>query len=342
MRVRAFTQGACRSGGIAIAIILVTVGCRPNLTQSGDKQTGGYSIFGDNDLVQATQAKSFHIELSPEGLHGVDQPNSNHCAGDARIFKFPGSGEEFAEDPFSASGGTVKPAFIKNVSVDITDSNYEHASNQAGACGYPGGDPAPSRCATFDNDSELFPNFKSWTEWGSGTPPSFFKYYTLFDDYCVTDVVDPEFPGMFVGGVSIDLDRKQMGANENVLLHVRFYPFGPRNIKPNILMDDYAGTERFGPSETAHLKVHLMSISEGEGQIQAQFQPRYVTYSDEARYPKVVRNFTVLSPVSGFAIEKQLLIPLAAHGSVDRIRIERESGSAMLMGVTVYRLGGGV
>ena len=47
---------------------------------------------------------------------------------------------------------TIRPSFIKNISVDMTDANAAVSSNQASSCSYGNGALAPpvSNCATFD------------------------------------------------------------------------------------------------------------------------------------------------------------------------------------------------
>lgn len=191
---------------------------------------------------------------------------------------------------------------------------------------------------TFGNlaDSDAFPTGGLSHLASVYIPSSGFNtgYYSLFDRSCAqagplaTD--DAEVNRLLAGGAYFDVDRNELEPDENLLLTVTFLPFGENNRKP--------GGETFTPSEQAFFRVHLMSTGFTEESLQQVYQPRHMTFSDEERFPKVVHTLSILAQPTGRVQQEQLLLPLSISPSIDRIRIERYSGSGVLLEATLHRM----
>lgn len=160
-------------------------------------------------------------------------------------------------------------------------------------------------------------------------------YYTLQDDQC--EKAGPIASGdssinkLMAGGAYFDIDRTALAPTENLLLNLTYIPLGIDNSKPD--------GSSYTLAESALLKVHLVSTALATGDLRLVFQPRHIPFSDFERYPMTVQTLSVLAPPTGQMREDQLLIPLAIDPSIDRIRIERYSGSAILIDATLLRMG---
>jgi hypothetical protein len=169
-------------------------------------------------------------------------------------------------------------------------------------------------------------------------PPAGYStgYYSMFDNACKNAnpvlYADPELSKENAGGVYIDIDRGQLGPNENLLLNVTFLPLGSSNLKPDGM--------RLSDKESAVLEVHLIKTGQTQDALQTTQQPRYVRYADQqALFPEIVQRLSVLSPPTGEVRQEQILIPLSTDPLIDRIRIQRRSGSAILIDASVFRMG---
>jgi len=168
-------------------------------------------------------------------------------------------------------------------------------------------------------------------------PSSGYKtgYYTTYDNSCINAGPianpDPSVSRLLAGGAYIDIDRSQLGVNENLILNLTFIPLGTSNIDPN---QSYLAT-----SETAIFKVHLIKTGQSGDTIRQVQQPRYLTYSMASQFPEVVQDLAVLAPPTGQVRQEQVYIPLTMDPGIDRIRIERYSGNAILIDASIYRLG---
>ncbi|MCC7443095.1 MAG: hypothetical protein IT285_15790, partial [Bdellovibrionales bacterium] len=97
--------------------------------------------------------------------------------------------------------------------------------------------------------------------------------------------------------------------------------------------------ERFTDAQSAQLKVYLLDVGNVDIEtIQGSTQPRNLTNGYMER-PKVVDTLAVLGAADGQLREEQLFIPLSNHSGINRIRVERVLGSAILVGASVYRMG---
>jgi hypothetical protein len=160
-------------------------------------------------------------------------------------------------------------------------------------------------------------------------------FYSAFDHQCAKAgpiaTTDPDVNKLLAGGAYIDLDRSALGPNENVLLSLTYLPLGPENQRPDGV--------KFGEKEKAVFRIHLSKTglsAEAHRQVP---QPRHMTFADAERYPQVVQALEVLSPRSGHVRQDQILLPISIDRGIDRVRIERLSGSAILIDASVIRMG---
>jgi len=160
-------------------------------------------------------------------------------------------------------------------------------------------------------------------------------YYSVFDNACPKSgpisTPNSEVSKLRAGGVYFDIDRGQLGATENLLLNITYIPFGTDNQRPD--------TARYSKSEEAYFKVHLVKTSQPADSIKQVIQPRHLTYSATDQYPEVVQTLAILAPPAGDVRQEQIIIPLAANPSVDRIRLERYSGSGIIVDASLFRMG---
>ncbi len=161
-------------------------------------------------------------------------------------------------------------------------------------------------------------------------------FYSLFDNACkgANPVLsaDPELSRENAGGVYMDIDRSQLGPHENLLLTVTFIPLGSNNVRPD--------GAQLTNKESAVLEVHLVKTGQSLDTLQSAQQPRYIRYADdESLFPHVVERLSVLSPPTGEVRQEQLLIPLSIDPGIDRIRVQRRSGSAILIDASLTRMG---
>jgi len=162
-------------------------------------------------------------------------------------------------------------------------------------------------------------------------------FYTLLDKKCngagPVGVADESFNKLLAGGVYFDLDRKKLGDQENLLLHLKYIPMGTGNI--------HSDSTPMNPSESAYFKIHLIKTKLGLPDLRLALQPRYLLFADSYKYPEIVQSISVLAPPTlGQIQEEQILLPISIDPDIDRIRIERYSGSGILIDASLYRLGG--
>ncbi len=87
-------------------------------------------------------SKIVKVSFHKDDFYNNTYTNGYACAGDAKNYF----------DAFSDRQIPTKPQWLKNVSVDITNSNAYNGVGYASSCGLNGlGSPPPSNCATFDD-----------------------------------------------------------------------------------------------------------------------------------------------------------------------------------------------
>ena len=159
-------------------------------------------------------------------------------------------------------------------------------------------------------------------------------YYSMFDNSCANAGPildgDPSVNKLLAGGAYIDLDRSQLAAGDNLLMNLTYLPLGITNQHPD--------GARFTAAESAQFKIHLVKTGRDLSFILAALQPRYYSYSDTHQFPQIVQTLSVLAPPTGEVRQEQIVLPISMDPGIDRIRIERYSGSAILIDATVFRL----
>lgn len=160
-------------------------------------------------------------------------------------------------------------------------------------------------------------------------------YYTTQDQACVgagpIQSEDPEVNKLLAGGAYLDLNRDELGPQENVLLHLTYIALGPNQIS--------GSGAALANNDITHFKIHLVASGTSSNEMQAAQQPRHLYYSDTERYLKIVDSIAVLSPADGAVRSEQFLLPISSDSRIDRIRIERHSGSAILVEAKLIRMG---
>jgi hypothetical protein len=286
----------------------------------------------------------------------VPQLTTFQCLGDmTKTYRVDGDDYTGIPTSFPASSfsdtllPTTKPAFIKNIAVDMTNTFY--IQTQSGvvptdACTYRGvsGAPDPSSCADFD---EALPPAPTPTVAPTATPsPSPIptstpttteyynsRYYRVRDDWCTNQGpirnYDTETSKTYVGGVSIDLDRSQLGAHEDLLMLVTYHALNTHASWPGPQTDN----------DRTILKVNLVTTQSSVDALIGVKQPRPWTYYQSAQTPVVIKEIATLEDPFGSLRTEQVYIPLSQNALVDRIRIDRVRGSYHLYQIDIYRLG---
>ncbi len=296
------------------------------------------------------------------------------CLGDVlKVYKttgdsFDGNPTAFdttSTDPFAP---TERPAFLKNVSVDMTYAYYNHIA----ASTYPS-DVCSYRavlteyvdyCAEFDEAERILhgnflepqtpanPNptptpilgvshvetFAFSNPMGTGS-----GYYRVRDYHCAGQgkISSPQIDvtKAYVGGVDVDIDRTQLGAHENLLMVLTYHSMGAEYADPNSmpLPADIAVNYTPNDDETI-LRVKLQATGMSYAQLISALQPRSRFYSAAPITTVMPDIATFRDPYRGLRSEF-IEIPLSADSTIDRIRIERIRGSFILYQMDLYRLG---
>ncbi len=282
--------------------------------------------------------KAFKIYFNDKDFYGLNNPNAAKCAGDAKVFRNPYQSDIFGialpfEQSLRNQNETVKPAFVRNISVDLTNVN-EQASNAyvypAHECSIKGQNEPPTRaCAFMDSNADKV--LPGQIVRGIGS-----RFYTFEHLNCegVGPVVNQSYD--YAGGIDIDLDRTFIGENEEILFQLTYFPMSRRN---NRVLTGSKGPPNRSEGELSKLSIHLINIEDFTSSIQSAHQPRYFNYFESSRYPKIAKTYSALSTPRGYPIEKQFVISSAMSTKFNRIRIERIQGSAILVSAAIFLMG---
>jgi hypothetical protein len=157
------------------------------------------------------------------------------------------------------------------------------------------------------------------------------------DDWCTSQgpilSPDPETTKSYVGGVSIDIDRNELGADEDLLMIVTYHAL---NANSNAATN-YPGAQR--TNDNTVMKVSLVGTGLDLTTLLQVKQPRVWTYYQNSSYPVYWREIASLEDPMGSLRSEEVYVPLSKSGRVDRIRIDRVRGSFHLYQVDLYRLG---
>lgn len=286
-----------------------------------------------SDQAEALALTGVKVRFYYDDLYNLSNPAglaANYCVGGVKTFRNPYSSEALPSD---GNGGTIRPQFIRDVSVDLTDANSVADSNTTANCAASTAytNTQASKCSIFDHqfvDASNAP-IGMGKEYNTG-------YYTVLDTQCqgkgpLNTSIDPLLNRLYAGGIYFDLERSEFGENENLLLDLLFYPFGPAN-------NDAAGVA-LTKTDEAVIQVHLVKTGLTYDLLSLMIQPRFLQYFATAQYPTLVQSLSIISPPTGQMRHEQIFIPLAFNSSVDRIRVERLSGSGVFLEASLYKTG---
>jgi hypothetical protein len=329
----------------------------------GESELGLRVIFHNNYF---TDINDFNPVVGPTPSSTGSAYSQYKCLGDVtKVFYANGADYSGTPTAFPTSSTpdffspTYKPIFIRNVSVDITNTFYPATeSNVLGSdvCSYRAvaNSGLPWTCADFDRIPAAIPTptvVPTPTPIPTPVTNEFFNsgYYRVRDDFCAYQgpqaSPDVEVTKALVGGVNIDLDRTKLGSNEDLLMVLTYHAMGEFDTDsswPASVAIDGNGVIPGTPSTSSDhtvLKVHLMATAQALDQLIAATQPRSQYYSDSYFYPIYLREIATLEDQFGGLRSEQVYIPLSQNILVDRIRIERNRGSFHLFQVDLYRLG---
>jgi hypothetical protein len=323
----------------------------PEYAYSGATEKGVRIVFHRNFFTNLDDFATF-------------QQTRFQCLGDVtHVFKV--TGEDFTGhlSPFDISSSsdaflpTYKPDFIRNVSVDVTNTFYATTREghvQTDNCSFRQASASTSPCADFDWEGgsgtpdpapTITPTptpVPSVAPVATPTPPPYIPnhgFYRVRDPWCagqgVVESDEPEQTKSHVGGVNIDLNRARLGAREDLLMVLTYQAFREGASWPY----DSALNQRMEENDETWFQVNLIGTSLGLASLLGMNQPRaWSDYENPAVpvYHKTLASFR--DPYSSLRSE-QLVIPLSQNGLIDRIRIERVRGSFHLYQLDLYRLG---
>jgi hypothetical protein len=257
---------------------------------------------------------------------------------------------------------THRPAFIKNLSVDMTNTFYKETqaySVQTDACSkralaessgplsYANGDPSP--CADFDWSSAggqpaplptiAPPAVPDPTPVPPMTPAYLqgLNYYRVRDPWCAyqghirNGAVDPT--KSYIGGVNIDLDRQALGRGEDLLMLMTYQAFAPGESWP------YPATQAMSEADQTRIEIDLIGTGFALDQLLTASQPRAWEDYQNVSQPVYLKTLATLNDPFSQLKTDQVLIPLSENALIDRIRVSRVRGSFHLYQIDLYRLG---
>jgi len=294
---------------------------------------------------------------------------SHQCLGDV-LKSYYVNGPDYMGSPLPFPPGslndalspTTLPIYIKNVSVDITNTYYNDTQTgvvSTDQCSYRSiaSAPLPSSCADFDVEPAAVPApTVAPTATPNPTPvpvtppvtPQYYGtgFYQVRDDWCsdqgaIADP-DPELTKSYVGGVNIDIDRTQLGANEDLLMMVTYHALNTNSGQhswPGSLVPAFGVNAAQGVNDTTILEVDLIGTAQNLATLLQVPQPRAWTYYNNPAFPIYFKQIATLEDPYGSLRTDQVYIPLSQNALVDRIRIERIRGSYHLFQIDLYRLG---
>ena len=163
------------------------------------------------------------------------------------------------------------------------------------------------------------------------------------DDWCTsqgpTIDPDPEVTKSGVGGVSIDLDRTQLGSNEDLLMMVTYHALNANSGANNWPGRLVGGDPGQGSNDETILKINLIGTGQSLATLLGGKQPRVWSDANVNNNPIYLKEIATLQDPFGSLRTEQIYIPLSQNALIDRIRIDRVRGSFHLYQVDLYRLG---
>jgi hypothetical protein len=357
-----------------ISAMLLLTACGGEVTSrlasdniSSSSLSGGTSsVAGGNEpAARFIFHKSNFADLSDY----VTNPQTNYkCLGDViKTFYVTGPDYTGVPIPFPSDGTsdslspTTRPAFIRNVSVDMTNTYFPTVVPNAlltDACSYRGvgGASTASPCADFDASQAVIPSptiaptptiaatptatptpVPTPTPSPSPTPYYETGFYRVRDDFCSGQgpilSSNVNTTRTYVGGVNIDLDRTKLGAAEDLLMQVTYQSFNASAQWPSVIANPNTA------SDETILEVNLIGTSLRLDLLLGAKQPRAWSDFANSSMPTYLKKIAELRDPVGSLRTEQVYIPLSDNALIDRIRVERVRGSYHLFQIDLYRLG---
>jgi hypothetical protein len=254
-------------------------------------------------------------------------------------------------DPFQP---TYSPAFVKNVSVDITRTYYPETEKdivQTDGCSRRNEFIAPSACADFDpgpmgplpapTPSPALPPPSPTPTPGTPADMNGHNFYRVRDPWCegqgAVQSNETELSRAYVGGVNFDLDRRAIGAFEDLLMVITYRSFVSGE------WGSSQGVISMNEDDHTRLRVDLIATGRRLEELLDRKQPRVVgdlaEFGGSGKPPILMRRLATLEDPYPSLKSESVLVPLSQNVLVDRIRIERIRGSYQLYQVDLYLLG---
>lgn len=346
---------------LALALLVLAVACGKPLPlgmETGTTGSGYRETDWDKPAVRIVFHKDHFTDLED---FRTSKHTAYRCLGDAtRVFTvdgadYTGSPSAFPTSTSSVDDFTVSthPAFLKAVSVDMTRTYYSPTQAniiQTDSCAYRGigGTPLPSSCADFDRTPGAAPTPTiAPTATPNPTPvptstPSTTQYYNtdfyrVRDDWCSGQgpilSSDPETTKSYVGGVSIDLERTELGANEDLLMVVTYHALGANYSASGV----WPGVQT--SADKTMLRVSLGTTNLDLSTLLSLRQPRVWSTYQNSSFPVVWQEVAAFEDDLGGLRSEQVILPLSKSVAIDRVRVERVRGSFHLYQIDLYRLG---
>ncbi|MEW6057451.1 MAG: hypothetical protein AB1540_12635 [Bdellovibrionota bacterium] len=143
-----YIEKYCICGFLGLALLLSS--CKdsapvPVATLAESARSGARGPAGSSSApsVEAfTSANSVKVAFNKKSFYNNHFPNSSGCAGDARKYF----------DPMTDREVPVKPEWLKNIAVELTNSNALYGPSQSSSCSLTGvSAPQAANCASFDD-----------------------------------------------------------------------------------------------------------------------------------------------------------------------------------------------
>ena len=143
---------------LSIYILIIISSCGPNeppvpvgrkitnprsaaTSNTGSTGSGGDSTIADT-ITALQNTPTIGIQLSRDRFYNNQSPNSYSCSGDGKVF----------HNPLTGRTVTTKPDWLKNIAVELTNSNALYGPSTSTGCAFTGGGaPEAANCATFDD-----------------------------------------------------------------------------------------------------------------------------------------------------------------------------------------------
>jgi hypothetical protein len=344
-----------------ILILAFLIGCNPKQSTTA---TSSSSVTTPDQEVRIIFHENNFSQLNDfaAGIIGT----AYGCLGDVTKL-FHTTGADFSDSanqiPYASTGGndalapTVKPAFLKHVSVDMTHTYFPETETtvvQTDSCSHRGNLSAalPNACADFDTAPVAAPlPVAAITPTPVPTPTSSKYYgsgfYRVRDDWCqyqgpILGTGDLETTKLYVGGVNIDLDRSGIDSKEDLLMTITYQSINSSSVSVPITpyltpLNDPGG--KTSVKDQTRLRVQLMRVEQSLDTLLGVKQPRSWAYYDGYSFPVLQRQLATLEDPFGGLRTHQIIVPLSQFPTADRIRIDRVRGSYFLYQVDLVRLG---